>query len=76
MLVKSGLEHATRLGYTHVIVLGGDYYHRFGFVPAQQYGIKSAYDAGDHFMILALAEATMPANVMMKYEPAFADGDC
>ena len=76
MLVKNGLERATRLGYTHVVLLGGGYYHRFGFVPAQQYGIKSVYNAGDHFMILALTEATMPAKVMMMYESEFADAGC
>lgn len=76
MLVKSGLEHAKRLGYTRVVLLGGGYYHRFGFVPAQRYGIKSAYNAGDHFMIAALTEAAMPVNIMVNYEPEFAGAGC
>ena len=70
-LVKNGLEEALRLGYTHVVLLGGPYYHRFGFVAAQQYGISSVYNAGDHFMIVALTGAAMPVNVMMKYVPEF-----
>ncbi len=75
-LVKDGLELAGRLGYTHAVLLGGAYYHRFGFVPAQRYGIRSAYDAGDHFMIVALTGTAMPVNVMMKYAPEFAEAAC
>jgi putative acetyltransferase len=39
-LIKTGFEKAKELGYTAIIVLGHpDYYPRFGFIPAEQFGI-------------------------------------
>jgi putative acetyltransferase len=39
-LIKAGFEKAQELGYKAVIVLGHpDYYPRFGFIPAEQFGI-------------------------------------
>jgi putative acetyltransferase len=75
-LVREGLEAAKSLGYTHVVLLGGKYYHRFGFVPTPPYRIRSAYNAGDHFMILPLCEMAAPVDVMMTYEPEFAEAGC
>jgi putative acetyltransferase len=40
-LIKAGFEKARELGYKAVIVLGHpDYYPRFGFTPAEQFGIN------------------------------------
>lgn len=75
-LVREGLRFAESLGYTHVVLLGGAYYHRFGFVPTPPFQIRSVYDAGDHFMILALTGLAMPVDVMMTYEPEFAESGC
>jgi len=37
-------------GFGFVVVLGStDYYSRFGFVPASDFGLDSEYRAGDHF---------------------------
>ena len=44
-LVREGLEVCCRLGHRIVIVLGHPaYYPRFGFVPANQYGISAPFD--------------------------------
>lgn len=54
-LIIYGLEIATALGYTSVIVLGHEhYYPKFGFVPAIQWDIKTTY--------------AVPSNVFMAKE--------
>lgn len=76
MLVTASLNRAKELGYTHVILLGGNYYHRFGFQSAPQFGITSRYNAGNHLMIRSLEEMQMPTNFTVKYEPEFDESDC
>lgn len=45
-LIASGCERAAGLGYQAVFVCGErDYYERFGFQPARQYGIYHVKDA-------------------------------
>lgn len=41
-LIKHTLKEAKNLGYKAVLILGGhpEYYNRFGFLPASQYGLK------------------------------------
>lgn len=54
-LIMEGLCAAREFGYKSVIVLGHkDYYPRFGFLPADRWGIKSPYN--------------VPANVFMGIE--------
>lgn len=44
-LVRHGLKIAAELGHASVIVVGHEaYYPRFGFVPADKWGIVSPYD--------------------------------
>lgn len=74
-LTEAGLEECRRLGYDAVVVLGHpDYYPRFGFVPAVQYGLKSEYDVADEaFMILELREGALAGcSGTVKYQPEFA----
>ena len=44
-LIRHTLSLAKELGYTAVLIYGDpDYYSRFGFVPAEQYGIGTRYN--------------------------------
>ena len=56
LLTNAGIEACRAAGYTAMIVLGHpEYYPRFGFVPASQFGIKSEYDVPDEvFMAMEL----------------------
>ena len=55
-LVRFGLEEASRLGFTSVIVLGHrEYYPRFGFKPASDFQITAPWKVPDEvFMALEL----------------------
>lgn len=56
-LLREGIEACTRLGFGAVVVLGhADYYPRFGFRPAAEFGIGCQYDVPpEAFMALPLA---------------------
>jgi Predicted acetyltransferase len=51
-LIAHGLQKATDLGYTSVLVLGHEYYYpKFGFVPAAKWNIKPPFEVpADVFM--------------------------
>lgn len=75
-LVRRGLEQCRQDGYGAVVVLGHpDYYPRFGFRPASEYGIKSEYDVpSEAFMLVELQEqylAEMRGTV--RYHAAFGE---
>lgn len=54
-MIQHGIDKAKALHYKSVIVLGHeDYYPRFGFEPAEKWGIQSPYD--------------VPSNVFMAIE--------
>lgn len=55
-LIAQGLQKATELGFTSVLVLGFEYYFpRFGFLPAVKWNIKPPFDVPDDvFMALEL----------------------
>ncbi len=57
-LIKKGLKIAKGLKYKSVIVLGHkDYYPKFGFLPASNWGIKSPFNVPeDVFMAVELTE--------------------
>lgn len=57
-LVNAGLEIAKSLGFEAVIVLGHkDYYPKFGFQKAIDFGISCPFDVPDeHFMAIELKE--------------------
>ena len=56
MLINQGLNAAKELGYKLVIVLGhAEYYPKFGFLPANRWGIKPPFPVEDkYFMALEL----------------------
>jgi putative acetyltransferase len=74
MLVEHGLRRCREEGHPVVVVLGHpDYYHRFGFVPASRFGIKSEYDVADEvFMVMELREGALGGCAgAAKYQPEF-----
>jgi putative acetyltransferase len=60
-LIEAGNRKIKDAGYPFIIVVGhADYYPRFGFRPANEYGIKSEWDVPDEvFMLLVLNEEKM-----------------
>ena len=75
-LVRAGLEHCTQLGCGAVVVLGHpEYYPRFGFIPASQFGVTCEYDVPDDvFMVCELApEAMRGESGTIRYHAAFAN---
>lgn len=73
-LVKEGLELLKRLSCPFVVVLGHpEYYPRFGFEPAIQFGIRCEWEVPDGaFMILAFESSTLKQfSGIVKYRPEF-----
>lgn len=73
-LVREGLKECRRLGHTIVVVLGhAEYYPRFGFRPAREWGLRCEYDVPDEvFMATELRPGAL-ADVegVVKYRPEF-----
>ena len=73
-LIGAGLQECEKAGYEAVVVLGhADYYPRFGFIPAINFGIKSEYDvAPEVFMLVELhKDALQGVTGTVKYHQAF-----
>ena len=62
-LIRVGFEAAKQLGHQSVIVLGHkDYYPRFGFVPAEKWGISTHYQVpSEYFMAIELVPGALAA---------------
>ena len=60
-LIEAGNRKIKDGGYPFIIVVGhAEYYPRFGFRSAREYGIKCEWDASDDvFMVLILDQAKM-----------------
>ncbi len=74
-LVRAGLDECRALGYGAVVVLGHpDYYPRFGFVPAERFGIGCEYDVpAEVFMALELKPGCLADTAgIIRYHAAFA----
>lgn len=74
-LVQFGLSKCCELDHNLVIVLGHpNYYLRFGFQPANQFGIRAPFPVPEQaFMILELKPDTLEnVNGLVKY-PAYFD---
>jgi predicted N-acetyltransferase YhbS len=51
-LITAGLKKAKELGFNSVVVLGHpEYYHRFGFRKASEWGIKEPFGVPDEVMM-------------------------
>lgn len=72
-LIKQGHAIAQKMGYKYSVVLGHEnYYPKFGYVPASQYGICAPFDIADeNFMAVCLDGAAGKLNGTMEYEEAF-----
>ena len=76
LLVQVGLQTVAREGHDSVIVLGHpDYYPRFGFVPASQWGIRCPFPVpGEAFMALELEEGSLSAKAgTVRYSKPFTE---
>jgi len=74
MLMGHGLRRCREEDHPFVVVLGHpNYYPRFGFVPASNFGIKSEYDVADEvFMVMELREGALTGCAgVAKYQPEF-----
>lgn len=73
-LVSKGLRACKASGYNHIFVLGHpNFYPRFGFSPASQFGIDSPFPVPDEvFMALELKKGSLSGlQGKIEYPPAF-----
>ena len=73
-LVQTGQEVCADAGVSGVVVLGHpDYYPRFGFRPAQAFGLECEYDVPpEAFMAMELKPGALQAcKGVVRYHPAF-----
>lgn len=62
-LVREGVERARRQKHPWIVLLGGDYYARFGFEPGAGYGVTVSEDEfeNQHLQILFLGDGPRPS---------------
>ena len=73
-LGQAGLAASAAAGAAALVVLGhAEYYPRFGFIPASQFGLRCVYDAPDEaFMALELIPGALAAySGLVEYAPEF-----
>ncbi len=73
-LVRAGLDRCRDLGYDYAVVVGHpEYYPRFGFVPADRFGLSCTWPVPeDVFMALELRpDALAGAGGLVTYEAEF-----
>lgn len=73
-LVRAGLQRCREAAVPYVVVLGApDYYGRFGFSAAAEFGLYDAYGGGAAFQVLELGKAGAPRDGgLVQYAPEFA----
>ena len=70
-LILAGLQLCQDLKYDFCVVLGGpEYYHRFGFETASEYGLENEYGADKEFMVLRFTDQDVSG--LVRYSPEFA----
>ncbi|MBB4036902.1 putative N-acetyltransferase YhbS [Dysgonomonas hofstadii] len=63
-LIRKGMEQGKELGYKAVFLCGDPaYYHRFGFVPTSNYGIKYIHDVPEQYIMACELEKGALDNV-------------
>lgn len=75
-LIRRGLDRAKELGHKSVIVLGHEhYYPKFGFVPADNWNIRSPYDVpSNFFMAIELVKGGLKGvSGMVEYPKEFGE---
>ena len=73
MLIEQGHKIAKKLGYHYSIVLGSEnYYPKFGYIPATQYGIQAPFDvANENFMAVKLNDTDIEITGVVQYAKEF-----
>jgi putative acetyltransferase len=77
-LVRDGVAACQEAGYDIIVVLGRvDYYPRFGFARAKDFGLGNEYEAADAFMVLELREGALKRiSGLVKFAPEFHEAGC
>lgn len=77
-LVQRGLDACRAAGYDAVVVLGHpNYYLRFGFTRASDYGLDNEYDADEALMVLELVQGRLAGcSGLVRYAPEFGETGC
>lgn len=72
-LVLEGHKTAKTLGYSYSVVLGSEkYYPRFGYLPAEKFGIQPPFDVpGKNFMACRLCDKAPMIAGIVKYAEEF-----
>jgi putative acetyltransferase len=71
-LIHHGLRLCNQLEYDYCVVLGSpEYYGRFGFEKASNFGMQNEYGVDDEFMLIDFGRRAVPTGVL-KYAPEFA----
>jgi putative acetyltransferase len=72
-LIQHGLAECRDAGVDAVVVLGDpEYYSRFGFERANEYGLGNEYGADEGFMVKPLHEGALDnVNGIVRYQPEF-----
>lgn len=72
-LIREGHKIAKNLGYHYSVVLGSEnYYPKFGYVPAIEYGIRPPFDVpSKNFMAIKLNESHVEIKGIVKYAKEF-----
>lgn len=77
-LICEGLQRCREGGYDAVVVLGHpNYYPRFGFRMASDFGLENEYGAGEAFMVVGLKEGILEkVNGLVQYASEFREVGC
>ena len=72
-LIKEGHIIAKKLGYHYSVVLGSnEYYSKFGYIPAVEYGIKAPFEVpSENFMAIKLNDTSEDVQGIVKYAKEF-----
>lgn len=72
-VIRAALSAARAIGEDLVLVLGhADFYPRFGFIPASEFGIRASFDGPDEAMMaLALDPTAETPRGTIAYPPPF-----
>jgi len=76
-LIGERLQQCKQSGYDAVVVLGDpNYYSRFGFLRAADFGLQNEYGVHDEFMVLPLHGGALEGiGGMVKYLPKFREAE-
>jgi len=73
-LVRAGLDACRAAGFGWAVVMGEPaYYSRFGFRPADVFGLADEYGGGSAFQVIELVPGVLPVGAgLVRYAPEFA----